>query len=207
MIALISGYILPAALRVLGPPYDSPEARALLLAIGLQESRFTHRAQVRGPARGFWQFEKGGGVMGVLTHPTTVAPVREAMGALRYHTPGETLDETAARMHGTLEHNDTLAAVFARLLLWTLRAPLPGPDQPSLGWGQYLDAWRPGDPHAQTWNAFYAEAWARVGQVPTAGTPGEDPAGLPRPPGLLSVTNPRSALDIADPANNRRDNS
>ena len=28
----------------------------MLLAIGLQESRFVHRRQIGGPACGFWQF-------------------------------------------------------------------------------------------------------------------------------------------------------
>ena len=40
----------------------------MLLAIGLQESRLTHRRQIGGPARGLWQFERGGGVAGVLRH-------------------------------------------------------------------------------------------------------------------------------------------
>ena len=34
------------ALRLLPPAMDSKEARVMLYAIGLQESRFTHRAQV-----------------------------------------------------------------------------------------------------------------------------------------------------------------
>src|SRR5690606_35531315 len=47
---------------------DSDRATVMLLAIGLQESRFEHRRQIKGPARGFWQFERGGGVRGVMTH-------------------------------------------------------------------------------------------------------------------------------------------
>ena len=42
----------------------SDEAVTMMLAIGYQESRFEHRRQIRGPARGFWQFEHGGGVVG-----------------------------------------------------------------------------------------------------------------------------------------------
>lgn len=48
------------------PSMDSTEARVMLLAIGLQESRFINRFQIvqgkpgaKGPARGFWQFEQG----------------------------------------------------------------------------------------------------------------------------------------------------
>ncbi|MCV6902125.1 MAG: hypothetical protein NTT76_05400, partial [Achromobacter xylosoxidans] len=57
------------ALALLPAGMDTQAAHVMLLAIGLQESRFTHRQQIGGPARGFWQFEKGtrasrGGVWG-----------------------------------------------------------------------------------------------------------------------------------------------
>ena len=48
--------ILDPAAKLL-PGMDSAKARVMLLAIGLQESRFEHRRQIGGPARGFWQFE------------------------------------------------------------------------------------------------------------------------------------------------------
>jgi hypothetical protein len=71
--------ILDAALAGLPASMDSPQARVLLIAIALQESRLTHRDQivkgkkpgVKGPALGLWQFEKGGGVRGVLRHPAS----------------------------------------------------------------------------------------------------------------------------------------
>lgn len=162
MIELVASYVLPAAFRVLGDKYDSPEARAMLLAIGLQESRFLHRAQVQGPARGFWQFEKGGGVVGVLTHQHSTIQAYQSMATLRCISPGEQLKDTKTRIYAALEHNDVLAAVFARLLLWTLPAALPGRSEPGAAWGQYIEAWRPGAPHRGTWDAFYAEAWGRV---------------------------------------------
>src|SRR5690606_38643231 len=62
---------------------DSDRATVMLLAIGLQESRFEHRRQIKGPARGFWQFERGRGVRGVLTHPATAALAREVCVADR----------------------------------------------------------------------------------------------------------------------------
>ena len=58
-------YTLPSAFALLPPAMDTPDARVLLLAIGLQESKFSHRLQIGGPARGYWQFEQGGGVRGV----------------------------------------------------------------------------------------------------------------------------------------------
>lgn len=58
--------LIPAAARLLPGVAFTPEAKVMLLAIGLQESRFEHRRQIKGPARGFWQFEAGGGTAGVL---------------------------------------------------------------------------------------------------------------------------------------------
>lgn len=131
----------------------SPAAETMLLSIGLQESRFLHRRQVGGPARGFWQFELRGGTQGVLTHPLTSALAKDCMRKLQY-------DPTALVAHEAIEHNDVLAAVFARLLLWTVPAPLP--TDAKTGWEQYIQAWRPGKPHRGTWDEFYSTAWEVV---------------------------------------------
>jgi hypothetical protein len=139
--------VIPAALTLL-PNMDSPQARVLILTIGLQESRFIHRRQVGGPARGFWQFEMGG-TRGVLTHQTSRQLIRSALNAMNY---GETADICFA----AIEQNDILACVFARLLLWT--HPKQIPSDPQGTWDYYLSLWRPGKPHRETWNAFYAEA-------------------------------------------------
>lgn len=127
----------------------------MLLAIANQESRFQHRKQVGGPARGLWQFELGGGVAGVMAHRATAGHVSRVLEELLYpRLPGAVYD--------ALSHNDTLACVFARLLLWTLPGALPGPDDPEAGWKQYISGWRPGKPHRGTWDAFYRDAWQRV---------------------------------------------
>ena len=131
----------------------SPEAIAMLLAIGLQESRFTHRRQIGGPARGFYQFERGGGVAGVLRHYQTREVINNILDRLQYARDTDT-------SYAAIEHNDALATVYARLLLWTLPGPLPGPDDAAKAWEQYLEAWRPGKPHRQTWGDFYRQAWA-----------------------------------------------
>lgn len=158
MIAIVERFILPAAYSLLPARMSSPEATALLLAIGLQESRFQHRRQVGGPARGFWQFERGGGVAGVLAHPASRPHLDVALSSLRYGT-----DLDSAGLYALIEHNDVLAAVIARLLLWTDYRPLPaeaaGPDA---SWSAYVRNWRPGKPHRNTWDAFHAEAWRRV---------------------------------------------
>lgn len=58
-------------------------ARRLVLAIGAQESGFTSRVQAPvAHAKGFWQFEAGGGVRGVLSHPNTQKEALAACAAL-----------------------------------------------------------------------------------------------------------------------------
>src|SRR5690606_12018619 len=73
--------LIEAGLALLPEPDSSREARAMLLAIALQESRFMHRRQIGGPARGYWQFEVGG-VRGVMTHRHTSTLARELIARL-----------------------------------------------------------------------------------------------------------------------------
>ena len=99
------------SLRLLPPAMGSKEARAMLYAIGLQESRFTHRAQVidgggKGPARGYWQFERGGGVTGVLRHPASRFWMNSACNAR--NVPAQPMNVWLA-----LETDDVLAAAAA----------------------------------------------------------------------------------------------
>lgn len=157
MIDLAIRRIIPAALQLLPPAMDSPPALAMLLAIGLQESRFVHRRQQQqGPARGFWQFETAG-VRAVLQHQESAAHARAVLDALQYSAAAP-----AWVVQSALEHNDILAAAFARLLLWTLPQALPGPQDRAAAWGQYLDAWRPGKPQLASWAGCYRQAWDLV---------------------------------------------
>ncbi len=151
-LAYISGAVIPATAFLLPPKMESQAARAMLMAIGLQESRFTARTQDGGPARGFWQFERGGGVKGVLNHSATQPHINKVLDALEYDRSSETSYQSIA-------DNDILACAFARLLLWTLPGALPGPSDPNEGWQQYMEAWKPGKPHRETWDAFYQTAW------------------------------------------------
>jgi len=148
--AITHASIVPA-LALLPSAMDTPQARVLLLAIGLQESRFQHRRQIGGPARGFWQFERNGGVRGVLTHPAS----RD--DALRICAARD-VAPVSATVHATLETDDILAAAFARLLLWTDPLRLPAAGDADGAWALYLRTWRPGKPHPQTWPALYAQA-------------------------------------------------
>jgi hypothetical protein len=153
--AYAAKHILPAALALLPPRMDTPEARAMLIAIGLQESKFQHRRQVQGPARGYWQFEQGGGVAGVVTHPASNGYALAACDMLDY-------SPVVSVVYPALADNDILACAFARLLLWTLPGALPTITQPDKGWAQYIAAWRPGRPHVETWIGCWARAWGVV---------------------------------------------
>lgn len=144
------------ALLLLPARMESAEATVMLLAIGLQESRFEHRRQIKGPARSFWQAEKGGGMVhGVLRHPTTrkhALSVCDARGV-------QPVDET---VYVAIEHDDVLAAALARLLLFTDPYPLPKLGDAAGAWDYYLRTWRPGRPHRHSWDALYARALEAV---------------------------------------------
>lgn len=144
------------ALALLPESMDSREARVMLLAIGLQESRFMYRRQMgNGPAMGFWQFEKGGGVKGVLTHKASKS-LAEEVCRIRGVEP------LAQPVWEALEHDDVLAAVFARLLLFTDAYRLPDIGNAAGAWEYYLRCWRPGRPHRETWDALYQQAREQV---------------------------------------------
>lgn len=143
------------AMELLPTQMDSAEARAMLIAIALQESRFEHRRQIGGPAKSFWQFEQGGGVRGVLNHSASRTHIRTVLKEMCY-------DETPITSYTAIEHNDVLACVYARLLLWTLPDSLPLKGQEDRGWQQYFNAWRPGKPHRETWDIYFRQAWELV---------------------------------------------
>lgn len=147
---------------------DTPAARVMLLAIGLQESRFAHRAQVlngggKGPARGFWQFEEGtrasrGGVWGVYLHSASAEYLRQACRAL------DVAYEPRA-IWAALETNDVLAAAVARLMLWTDHFKLPSIGKAQEAWSLYMRTWRPGKPHPETWQKLYALAVDEIAAI------------------------------------------
>ncbi len=147
----IIGQTITPGLLLLPARMDGRGARLMLLAIGLQESRFQYRRQIKGPARGFWQFEKNGGVRGVLTHATTKAA---AIGVCRERSVGP--NESA--VHAALEKDDLLACAFARLLLYSDPRPLPAPGEVANSWDCYLRNWRPGKPHRGSWDELYMHA-------------------------------------------------
>jgi hypothetical protein len=153
--------ILNPGLANLPMAMDSPKARLMLLTIGLQESRFESRYQKlngggKGPARGFWQFEQGGGVKGVMTHHQTGAHAHRICDerSVPWERPS---------VWSRLETDDILALCFARLLLYSDPYPLPDLDDHETAWKLYVGTWRPGKPHRSTWDGYHAAARNALG--------------------------------------------
>jgi hypothetical protein len=145
------------ALAILPMSMDSPKARVMLLATGLQESRFEYRRQMgNGPARGFWQFERGGGVKGVFTHQASTGHLHNLCKAR-----GVPFD--IPTIWAALETDDVLAAGVARLLYYTDPKPLPAVDDAEGSWKLYLRTWRPGKPHPEKWPGYHQQARDALG--------------------------------------------
>jgi hypothetical protein len=142
------------ALSLLPESLRSTEAKAFLVAIALQESRLTARRQIGGPAHGYHQFELGG-VEAVWNHETTKKAAREICKVLD-------VAQTPLGVWAALEFHDVLDCVFARLLLMTIRNPLPARDDTDESYRQYLVLWRPGKPRSLTWTPNYLDAWTAV---------------------------------------------
>lgn len=150
MLALVP--VLDSALELLPVAMDTPEARVMLLAISGQEAACTARCQANdGPAHGLWQFERGGGVKGVLLHDASAYLAKSVCAARR-------VAADAQSVWVALETDDVLAAAFARLLLFTDRARLPSLGAEGLAWDYYKRNWRPGKPHPDRWPANYRAA-------------------------------------------------
>lgn len=133
----------------------SAAATRWLLAVALQKSALEARYQrigsaiLAGPARGWWQFDQGGGVKGVLRHPTSAARAGKLCDWYA-------VEREPHAVWRALEGHDGLATGFARLLLLT--DPRPIPDTVDTAWICYLRLWRPGKPHPNAWPAHWRAA-------------------------------------------------
>lgn len=134
----------------------------MLLTTALQESGLLHRYQlvqgrpgVKGPARGLWQFERGGGVRGVLTHSASAGLAKEIQAKLGH---GVGIDNA----YQALEKDDVFAAVMARLLYYTDPYNLPEIGQAQRAWRLYERTWRPGKPKPDTWEGHYNNVVSKI---------------------------------------------
>lgn len=144
--------VINPALSMLPDVMSSDIAKRYLIAIALQESRLVHRKQIKGPAKGFWQFEKIA-VKEVLTNKRTENHAKEICDAFD-------LPHDYHAVHAALETNDILACAFARLFLWCSKQALVQNNS----WNVYNSIWRPGKPKPKTWAGF----WEKAGEVVTA---------------------------------------
>lgn len=139
-----------AAFQLLPVKMDTRPARVIHAAIGYQETKYLTRVQYgNGPARGYWQFEKGGGVKGVMMFGGQVSDLALKICEARKVPFQRELIWKA------FETDDVLAAAFARLLMYTDAAPLP--DNAVDAWKMYANrVWNPGKPHPDEWAASWA---------------------------------------------------
>lgn len=151
-----------AGLALLPAKMDSLDASVLLYATSRQENPQRLAQQVGGPAVGDYQFEKGGGVKGVMTH-ASVAELTEAVCAARKVT------FDAGSIYQALKTDAVLAAALARLLYYTDPKQLPYAGDELAAWQLYLRTWRPGaykrtpeELHAK-WKKSYADAMKAYG--------------------------------------------
>ena len=149
--AAIIEYAINPAMALLPPKMTSDKATVMLLAIGLQESRLTHRQQIGGPAKSFLQFESGGGVKGVVTHSASSASAQSLCQAMAVPFERNAIFQS-------MEFNDVLAFGLGRLLLYTDPKALPEIGDAQAAWDLYQRVWRPGKPHRQTWDELYSIA-------------------------------------------------
>lgn len=153
---MIDPQVLKDAFDLLPEKMLGSSAVQMLLAIQLQEDRELRRRQwPKGPARGAWQFEKGGGVRGVLNHDKTIDAAIRVCAA-------RGVAATEQQVWEALEHDDVLACCFARLLLWADPKSLPLLGDEEEAWECYLRTWRPGKPRPQEWPENYKEALTAV---------------------------------------------
>lgn len=133
---------------------ESYWARVFQAAAGYQETKYLTRVQYgNGPARSYWQFEKGG-IKGVMLHKASVRmaiAVCEARG----------VEFNSDAIWRAMETDDVLGATFARLLMYT--DPYALPTTQDAAWAMYAKRlWRPGKPHPDEWPASWAFALSVV---------------------------------------------
>lgn len=149
-------------LALLPAKMNSLAAMVLLYATNRQENPKRLPQQIGGPAVGDYQFEKGGGVKGVMTHKASADLCRAVCTARKV-----TFD--ASSIYQALKTDAILAAALARLLYYTDPKALPAVGDEEGTWALYLRTWRPGAYARQPeelrakWKKNYADAMAAYG--------------------------------------------
>lgn len=146
------------------PKIDSAKARLALMATAGTESAWTYRIQKPvGYAHGFWQFEKRGACLDVLTNDK----VRMITVALA-QAAGVALDLDSI-FDAIIDH-DFLACQLARLNYLLDQHPLAEVGDVDGCYARYIDVWRPGKPSRARFDDCYAQSLPIVSAV-SATTP------------------------------------
>lgn len=151
-----------AGLALLPSKMNSIDASVLLYATSRQENPQRLAQQVGGPAVGDYQFEKGGGVKGVMTHKASVDLCRAVCTVRK-------VAFDASSIYQALKTDAVLAAALARLLYYTDPKQMPYAGDELAAWQLYLRTWRPGAYARQPeelrakWKKNYADAMKAYG--------------------------------------------
>lgn len=151
-----------AGLALLPVTMRTAHRKVLLYATSRQENPKRLPKQVGGPAVSDYQFESGGGVRGVLEHPSTAALAASVCKA-------RGLTASRLTVYEALQHDQVLAAAFAGLLYYTDAGRLPAVGDEQGAWDVYLRTWRPGAFKRQPeelrakWSKSYNDAMVAYG--------------------------------------------
>lgn len=129
---------------------NTQQSRLMLMAAAGQESGWTNRMQIGGPARGLWQFDMTA-VLDLQAHPVC-GPLVLAACAM-WDVPSD-----PATIYEAIAWHDPLACHMARLLLWADPAPLPAVGDAAGAYACYTRVWRPGVERPAAWALVYAQA-------------------------------------------------
>ncbi len=155
---------LDEAYKLLPPGMNSKAADVCVFAFGYQESSFEAHQQIikkdgklveAGPAVSWWQMEKGGGIVGVLTHAASKAHALKVCKA-------RGVSPTSSAVWEAMKKDDVLGAAFARLLIYTNPFALPKVGDSAATWALYLREWRPGKPKPDKWPESYQVGMANA---------------------------------------------
>lgn len=157
-----------AGLVLLPEPLRSLDAKVQLYATSIQENptrasrqliKKDGKLQPIGPAAGDYQFEKTGGIRGLLNFKSDRVQVM-----LRSVCAARQVPQTIDGLFDGVQRDAVLAAALARLLYFTDSGALPKAGAEQYAWDVYLRTWRPGayerDPKGlrAKWAKSYAEA-------------------------------------------------
>lgn len=162
-----------AGLALLPEPLRTIDAKVQLYATSVQENptraprqliKKDGKLQPIGPAAGDYQFEKTGGIRGLVNFKS--ARLQQMLSEV---CKARKVAVNVDALFDAIQVDPVLAAALARLLYFTDAAVLPKAGAEQYAWGVYLRTWRPGayerDPEGlrAKWSRSYAEAMKAYG--------------------------------------------